>query len=676
MKIFYVVLFLITGAVLVYPQAVIKEKVEINPKPQIISQGTSFNGCNYNFYDDTPIGLKFIPATISPGDTAIMQLWIDNYQYQINDNNFNIIQKTITVNPQFGQIIKASNGDYLFIAPSSIPNNITSINVSYESYFSYCVIAGKAGKVDTLNVKNNIIGKADKVITGTTTASGCLDCGPYPTGLSHFYGSDSIMISKGKLIAYFDKDTLSPGDTVNVIIKEIDANGNEISYPDTTHFEAGIIEGCGLGNILDSQGNEGQFFSSIQAPIRYVVNDSTGVDSTSIVFKFGAPLINESMPPHILKTQQKVVANNKNNIAANKHLTKGKRVNLITGSNTCTVNEYSSALTCMESEALVGTQLVIISPKQGGNNETITSEPKMPVVNCQAQLRNYNGGKVTFNWKYITADTLLQKTVGGTQLPPRYSGIGFFGSTTGTGSNISQWQVPFNSLFTGGKTVLIVNASTSEGKTFSDTVYTNSIIGLNPTLSEVKNGLSIQEQVIVYMESKPKWKQFNESTRDNYNKYGNPIYGPPHGFGLMQLDKIPPNGRRTTEDELWNWRANRATGVNILQQKYDLATKYGRDIRNGTVYGNQPAPYSWYSYKGRKIKYSNATDLTTDEQLWKEAFHGYRGGVYWRWKPRNPGDPTSPGKWLAEPTQGHNRGNEAWSIYQNILNGNPPPAWN
>ncbi len=146
----------------------------------------------------------------------------------------------------------------------------------------------------------------------------------------------------------------------------------------------------------------------------------------------------------------------------------------------------------------------------------------------------------------------------------------------------------------------------------------------------------------------------------------------------MQLDRIPPTKRHPTDDEVWNWRINRATGQDVLRQKLDLAVKYGRNIREGTVYRDQPAPYDWYKepITHKIVEYENATDLTTEEQLWKETFHSYRGGVYWRWRPINPSDPESPGEWIAQPTQNHERGDEAWTIYQDVLNGNPPPGWN
>ena len=233
-------------------------------------------------------------------------------------------------------------------------------------------------------------------------------------------------------------------------------------------------------------------------------------------------------------------------------------------------------------------------------------------------------------------------------MPPRYSGLGFFGNTSTSGSNISQWTVPFKQLFTGGKTVLIVNAITSDGKIYADTVYANSIIGDNPSPAEVRNGLSLDEQVIVYMESKPKWKQFNITTIDTYNVKGNPVYGPPHGFGLMQIDNPP-----ASEEQLWNWKDNLNEGRSIFAQKKAGAAGYASRVKSGKTWyqdnskrwhGSDPVPFSWYgevSPTGKyilQVAYPNARDLNQGEELLKEAFQRYNGGAYWRWIPHLVGN--------------------------------------
>ncbi len=295
-------------------------------------------------------------------------------------------------------------------------------------------------------------------------------------------------------------------------------------------------------------------------------------------------------------------------------------------------------------------KLAILQPTDNSDNGHITHEPKMPTVTCQAQLQNYSGGRVTYKWMYSTADTFLQKTLDGYPLLPRYSGIGFFGSTSTSGSNISQWPVPFNGLFTGGKTLLIVNAATIEGETYSDTVYANSIVGDNPLNSaEVKNGLSLEEQVLVYMESHPKWKQFNESTIDDYNLKGNPIYGPPHGFGLMQIDNPPASAA-----QLWNWKDNLSAGTSLFAEKKATALAHPAKVRK----------------KG--AAYSNATDFSS-EQMLTEAFQLYNGGYYWVWVPKDPR--AGGGSWQKRTNLLRDYGGQAKKYYDGVVNGNPPSNW-
>ncbi|MFA7227694.1 MAG: hypothetical protein WC061_01560, partial [Melioribacteraceae bacterium] len=49
--------------------------------------------------------------------------------------------------------------------------------------------------------------------------------------------------------AYFEKENLSPGETVNIIIKNVDSDGNVRDYPPETLFEAAVIKGCNTGLI-------------------------------------------------------------------------------------------------------------------------------------------------------------------------------------------------------------------------------------------------------------------------------------------------------------------------------------------------------------------------------------------------------------------------------------------
>ncbi len=86
------------------------------------------------------------------------------------------------------------------------------------------------------------------------------------------------------------------------------------------------------------------------------------------------------------------------------------------------------------------TKLVILEPTATSPNETISAVPQMPTVTCQAQLQNYTGGQVTFNWHYRVDY----------QLETRSNYYPYEGSTTASGSGITTWSVPFNNIFRGG----------------------------------------------------------------------------------------------------------------------------------------------------------------------------------------------------------------------------------
>ena len=311
--------------------------------------------------------------------------------------------------------------------------------------------------------------------------------------------------------------------------------------------------------------------------------------------------------------------------------------------------------------------LVLLKPKENSPNERITSEPKMPGTKAEAKLENFTGGTVQYQWKL---------TVRWTGPDSRKFNDDFSGTTQTSNDQTSAWLVNWGGKTRGGDDNVIEVKAVAGSKTFSKSIKKPfKILGDNPTIAEVKAGLTLQEQVVVYLESRPKWKHFNTA--------GFPIWGKPHGYGLMQLDRIDPTGRHPTDEEVWNWKSNRAAGRGVLQFKLALARRYGSDVRAGNVYGrdgipNHPAPANWYRNPAtaKPIAYRRASDLSTDEQLWKEAFHRYRGGIYWRWVAAIPGYPNSGGRWVAAPTKGHTRGTEAWNLYTEIQSGTTPSNWN
>ncbi len=129
------------------------------------------------------------------------------------------------------------------------------------------------------------------LVESSLTVSTYLDSG------ENIWGGGTILISDSTdtsidtfyVKANFDRTEIIPGDTVNVIVKKVNKEGNGTDFPENTSFEVGIKEGCGTGNILTSNGDVGQYFINVNKPIRFIVNDSVGVVDTSIVLRIGVP---------------------------------------------------------------------------------------------------------------------------------------------------------------------------------------------------------------------------------------------------------------------------------------------------------------------------------------------------------------------------------------------------
>jgi hypothetical protein len=81
--------------------------------------------------------------------------------------------------------------------------------------------------------------------------------------------------------------------------------------------------------------------------------------------------------------------------------------------------------------------------------------------------------------------------------------------------------------------------------------FSFSIRGQNPSEASVKGALG----------TNPWFVQRIAKLESSYRQFGNdndPLFGPPHGFGIMQLD--PPGGSQN----IWNWTSNVDAGRAII----------------------------------------------------------------------------------------------------------------
>ena len=450
--------------------------------------------------------------------------------------------------------------------------------------------------------------------------------------------TDSVQIS-GRPIVRVDPREIPTGDTAR-----LDVQWNPVlSGPGFVSFyEAGIISGGKYGSLLTGSGDTASYLPYTGSQFRFVASGSIDSDSVRVGIRVGAAvgMLEKASPGGGGKVVESTAKPNgvPGSESRKGVLTIRRSPEIADG---FMYPDYTIAY--VEVVSANRPKLVILQPTVDSPDDMISAVPQMPTVVCKAQLKNYNGGMVTYKWQYRLRALLPDRGEEYIVKEPTSNA-----TTTAQDSAATTWGVPFTTkssgeqIFRGGQVKLTVNATTSDGKTYSTSLSPNSILGDNPSPAEARSGVSLQMQVVMYLESS--FRQFE--TSKSHGTVGYPLYGPPHGYGIAQLD--PPSD----ENQLWNWKENRAEGVSRLNAKYQRALTHPDSDRAKALRGALP------------IGYQNATDFTF-EKLWKETFKLYNGGYYWKWVPVDPDDPNSLGKWVELPKSSY--GTKAWYIYQHPL---------
>lgn len=205
---------------------------------------------------------------------------------------------------------------------------------------------------------------------------------------------------------------------------------------------------------------------------------------------------------------------------------------------------------------------------------------------------------------------------------------------TVTGSSTSiDYDIEFGSPAQGGLFKIAIAATIKDkyGVFASSLNLVSSVRGENPNKETIKNRLgSLTMQILAYKESR--FRQFNSKNL--------PIFGPPRGFGVMQIDTPPATAR-----QLWDWADNIAAGVALFKEK--------------------EADAKGFPARERKRAFPEATDFTP-EQLKLEAVQRYNGGSYWAWN-------DSEKKWIRENMSNYT--DTFVALESQILNGNYPAEW-
>jgi hypothetical protein len=198
------------------------------------------------------------------------------------------------------------------------------------------------------------------------------------------------------------------------------------------------------------------------------------------------------------------------------------------------------------------------------------------------------------------------------------------------------FAVDFGKIVQGGTLNIVVTVHTinsnGETGTLTDT-KTMDVRGTNPSKAEVKAELGdLELQVMAFLESNQTFEHF-----DNQKL---PLFGPPHGFGIMQLDNPPPTVR-----ELWDWKANIAAGRALFILKQEAVKQH---------------------FEEEQQKHPEAPPLT-EEQMKLAFYQAYNGGYYWQWNNTDK-------KW--EKYGNYPHADRCLKFEKLVKAGTPPDGWN
>jgi hypothetical protein len=200
--------------------------------------------------------------------------------------------------------------------------------------------------------------------------------------------------------------------------------------------------------------------------------------------------------------------------------------------------------------------------------QLITAEPEMPELSFKISTPKETNLKAEFQLK-IEYSRDIRADVDYFPARGKFQKVAFNES----------WVVSWGNKIRGGKATLYCKFGNQK-----DTIEFH-IRGTNPTEQAVKDYINEQGYDIWFLtrliRQESNYLHLNSGT--NYgpnwdNSQGCPNWGPPHGWGLMQLDLLggtAANPLRPTAQELWDWKANIRRGVQFIEgEKYNAVNRH------------------------------------------------------------------------------------------------------
>jgi hypothetical protein len=251
---------------------------------------------------------------------------------------------------------------------------------------------------------------------------------------------------------------------------------------------------------------------------------------------------------------------------------------------------------------------VVIDAPARGSTFRIDATPAMPAIACRARITGV-ASDLTPTTKFTWRLTIREKSVAGTCAS---AGVLCISSEDALDIIGGAWT-PSLSTIQGGDLTITVRANVA-GTTATATT-TGMVLGTNPTIAAVTaacGGAGTDADLVAC----------HESGRQQFNPNGMPTRGPGGDVGIMQLCNPA-----ATCQQRWDWKANVAAGVALLNSK--RASARAR-LRSHTPSG----------------PFLNDQGMADADVLKRETLQQYNGGNFWQWDPAT-------NRWKSQPPNGY-----------------------
>ena len=206
---------------------------------------------------------------------------------------------------------------------------------------------------------------------------------------------------------------------------------------------------------------------------------------------------------------------------------------------------------------LLTPDLELIAPHPLDGSQKISSEPKMPDIDCQARLWRFHDGEVTFEWTFHVEFVGRGCTTTGT----------YTGTSRAMNDSVTTWRVPFGDEFRGGEVTVEVTAREPTGHTYTKSVLAYRIEGEEPSNAEKTTEIGTGTQPWYIRQIAQHESGIRQFLPDGMPKLNvSPGDG---GAGIFQI-----TGANQLPNHVWNWKENVAKAKSIIHDNSLAATTF------------------------------------------------------------------------------------------------------